>query len=268
LAHRALIIEDDPVFGDVLRMKLVRDGHDVTVAMHQEEAYSSLDSEKYDFVMLDLRLPANKNDLDPNVQVGFDILDYIRDRYDRDELPVIVMTAYEETSQTAVRALRANANDYISKPFEDSPISLDEKIYGIICHIDKSKKDGIKKKRHGRGKKHIVVLKGECIEINGILVTSEKHRDILLLLASSCLMINPEKKDRKNAAMPGKHIANALKITEPTVRQYITRFRKWIDEESRRLGKGPVARDEIIRNRRDWNGYEINFDDADISLEK
>lgn len=80
-------------------------------------------------------------------------------------------------------------------------------------------------------------------------------------------MKNPDPSNRQTTAMPGKQIAIAIGVTEPTIRQYVTRFRKWIDEESRRLGKGSVGKHEIIRNRRDWNGYEMNFDDSHISLE-
>ncbi len=119
MRYRALVIEDDHVLADVLRMKLEREGHTVTIAPNQRDAYHLLDLQEFDFVLLDLRLPTREGDMNLHSQVGFDILDHIRDRFTPDQLPVIVMTAYEETSQTAVRALKALANDYITKPFED-----------------------------------------------------------------------------------------------------------------------------------------------------
>ena len=128
MGHRALVVEDDLTLGEVLRKKLEREGHEVVVATNQRDAYHLLDDRELDFVLLDLRLPTHEGDMDPHSQVGFDILDHIRDRFAQDELPVVVMTAYEESSQTAVRALNALANDYITKPFEDSPVSLDEKL--------------------------------------------------------------------------------------------------------------------------------------------
>src|SRR2546425_12945994 len=98
-------------------MKLEREGHQVSVAPSQRDAYHLVGDESFDFALLDLRLPTHVGDMDPNAQVGFDILAHIRERFAADKFPVIVMTAYEETSQTAVRALRAGANDYITKPF-------------------------------------------------------------------------------------------------------------------------------------------------------
>src|SRR5688572_18406811 len=117
LAYRVLVIEDDAALADVLRMKLDREGHEVTVAPSQRDAYHLLGNESFDFALLDLRLPTHVGDMDPNSQVGFDILAHIRERFTADRLPVVVMTAYEGTSQTAVRALRGGANDYITKPF-------------------------------------------------------------------------------------------------------------------------------------------------------
>src|SRR5688572_8002036 len=114
MAYRAIVIEDDGAIADVLRMRLEREGHEVTVAPSQREAYHLLDDRAFDFALLDLKLPTHVGDMSPHVQVGFDTLAHIRERFAPDTLPVIVMTAYEETSQTAVRSLKAGANDYIT----------------------------------------------------------------------------------------------------------------------------------------------------------
>ncbi len=268
MGHRALVVEDDHALADVLRMKLVRDGHTVTVAKHQREAYRLLDQHRFEFVLLDLRLPTHKNDMDPNAEVGFAILDHIRDRFSMDELPVIVMTAYEETSQTAVRALKAFANDYIQKPFADSPVSLDDKLAGIIHHLQQDQSPS-----SGRGlapseKRHMIAFKSGYVEINGIRITC-RHYDLLLVLGSKTLMRTPTATDNDGSAsaMTGKAIATALKVEEPTVRQYVTRFRKRIADDHRRLKKGPIGAQDIIRNVRDWKGYALNFEKACIILE-
>ena len=265
MGYRFLIIEDDHALADVLRMKLARDGHTVTVAKHQREAYHFLDQQEFDLVLLDLRLPTHKNDMDPNAEVGFAILDHIRDRFSQDQLPVIIMTAYEETSQTAVRALKAFANDYIQKPFEDSPVSIDEKLAGIIRHIETPKKSPSEKARKSDGR-HKIIFKKDCVEIDGIKVDGRFY-SLLLLLGSRTLMVTPDVASRDRVAMTGKEIADALKIEEATVRQYVTRFRKFIADEHKKLKKGPMEGQDIIRNSRDWKGYELNFDTARISRE-
>jgi len=259
VTYRALIVEDDHALADVLRMRLGRDGHKVTIATHQRQAYHLLDKNVFDFVLLDLRLPTDESDLDPNAEVGFAILDHIRDRFSQDELPVVVMTAYEETSQTAVRALKAGANDYIQKPFEDSPVSLDEKLAGIVRHLEQDKKSPT-------DKCHRIVFKRDCVEINGIRMTGRIH-GLLLLLLSRSFSASPDASDQWVATMRGGEIARTLDITEQAARQCVSRFRKKIAAEHKRLEKGAIGKQDIIRNTRDWNGYELNLDMAYITRE-
>lgn len=265
MGYRALIIEDDHAMADVLRRRLIRAGHRITIARHQREAYHLLDGQQFDFVLLDLRLPTHKDDMDPNTEVGFAILDHIRERFSQDELPVIVMTAYEETSQTAVRALKASANDYIQKPFEDSPVPLDDKLAGVTHYLAAGKKPPSSSVAGERRHKHKLVFRRDCVEINGIIIR-ERFHSLLSLLGSSTFMLNPDTASRDSRAMTGKQIAQALNVQESTVRQLVTRCRKRIIEEHKRLNR-PIADQDIIRNSRDWKGYEINFDTCYISGE-
>lgn len=266
MGYRAFIVEDDRALADALRMKLSREGHTVEIAKHQREAYQLLDRKAFDFTLLDLRLPTDRNDMDPNVEVGFAILDHIRERFSQDELPVIVMTAYEETSQTAVRALKAFANDYIQKPFEDSPVSLDDKLAGITRYLENIKGEDPGSRKPSSDKRHRIVFKSDCLEINGVRVVG-RYRDLLLLLGSRSLMLSPVDSSKDGVAMTGKQIAEALKIEEPTVRQYVRRFRSWIATEYKQHKNGSIGDQDIIRNLRDWKGYELNFETVCITRE-
>jgi DNA-binding response OmpR family regulator len=251
MAYRALVIEDDATLADVLRMKLERDGHEVTVAPTQQDAYHLLDEERFDFALLDLRLPTHVGDMDPNSQVGFDTLAHIRDRFAVDKLPVIVMTAYEETSQTAVRALRGGANDYIAKPFAESRVSLDEKLRDIATCIEDARR-GAKADRA-----HRIVFRRDGVAVDGIVVDG-KSADLLRLLGRQTLMLSIDPGAQGDPRMPGKDIATALNVQEQTVRQYVRRFRKWIADQCR-TRDWPVPGDQdIIRNARDWKGYDLN----------
>ena len=261
---RALIIEDDHAIADMLQTKLAREGHKVAIAGHQHVAYNLLDEELFDFVLLDLKLPTDENDMAPDMEVGFAILNRIRDRFAQDTLPVIVMTAHEETSQTAVRALKALANDYITKPFEDSTVSLDEKLAGIARCIEEARKSPA-----GKGTpsaKHKIVFKKDCVEISGIEVGG-RSADLLRLLGSKTLMLSSDGTGEGDTRMPGRKIAEAMKVEEATVRQYVTRFRKRIATEHEQRGLGPIQEQDIIRNARDWKGYDLNFETCFISRE-
>lgn len=261
MGYRALVIEDDKTVADVLRMKLEREGHEVTTASNQSEAYHLLGTQSFDFALLDLRLPTHDGDMDPSSQVGFDILDYIRERFAPDKLPVIVMTAYEESSQTAVRALKAMANDYITKPFEDSPVSLDAKLAVIGRSIEEASHAPVAEKRHR------IVFAKDGVTVSGITVGSPRFADLLRLLGSRTLMLSRATAAGEDPRMTGKEIATEMDVQEATVRQYVTRFRKWIDREYQSHDMGAVDGDEIIRNGRDWKGYELNFECCSISCD-
>lgn len=263
MAYRALVIEDEGTIADVLRMKLEREGHEVTVAPTQRDAYHLLGEKAFDFALLDLRLPTHEGDMSPHVQVGFDILGYMRERFPADMLPVIVMTAYEETSQTAVRALRAGANDYITKPFDDSPVSLDDKLRGIVACIGQAR---LATAVPGVPKAHtLVFFTAGPVELDSMVV-SGRSADLLRVLGTRTLMLSADGASARDPRMTSKEIAEAMDVNEPTARQYVARFRKWVATEYEHRGLGPIDRQAIIRNRREWKGYDLNLDACQLSL--
>ena len=257
MAYRALVIEDDSALADVLHMKLEREGHEATIAPSQHDAYHLLDDRPFDFVLLDLRLPTHAGDMDPSSRVGFDILAHIRDRFAVDELPVIVMTAYEDTSQTAVRALRAGANDYITKPFDDSPISLDEKLREVVSCIRWARRTSTLPQSLAESKAHTIVFRANQVELDGIVIQG-RFADLIYLLGKKTLMLPLDGPSDPDPRMSGREIARAMEVQEATVRQYVTRFRKWIAAEYKRRDLGPIDDQAFIRNLRDWKGYDLN----------
>ena len=263
MRYRALVIEDDSTIADVLRMKLEREGHEVTVAPNQREAYHLVDEVAFDFALLDLRLPTHEGDMSPHVQVGFDILAHIRERFAPDKLPVIVMTAYEETSQTAVRVLKAGANDYITKPFDDSPVSLDEKLRDIASCIHRARQVSASPRNP---KKHRIVLKPGKVEVDGIILDG-RSADLIWILGKASFMLSFDEGAHKDPRMPAKVIAEAMDVKDHTVRQYVKRFRKWLAGEYDRRGLGSIADDAIVRNTRDWKGYDLNRETCELGWE-
>jgi DNA-binding response OmpR family regulator len=266
LANRILVIEDDRALADVLRMKLERDGHQVIIAPSQRDAYHLLDGHSFDFALLDLRLPTHVGDMDPNAEVGFAILKHIRERLSPETFPVMVMTAYEETSQTAVRALRTGANDYITKPFEDSPVSLDEKLRALVSCVQHTKRPNPGTTTASANKAHQVVFRAGRVELNGIVVEG-RFADLMLLLGRRALMLSLDTAGDTTPKMTGKEIATALGVQEATVRQQVTRFRKWLASAYAARSLGPLDDQAVIRNERDWKGYYLNRDGCDLRTE-
>lgn len=266
MRFRGLIIEDDHVLADVLRMKLDRDNHEVTVASNRRDAYHLLDLEEFDFALLDLRLPTYEGDMDKNSEVGFEILDHIRDRFTQDELPVLVMTAYEETSETAVRALKAMANDYITKPFEDSPVSLDEKLDLIFRGIQETRRKDTAETAAPLKKAHSIVFKrNRHVEVDGIEIPG-RSADLIWLLGKRTSSVWFQEADHGELRVKGRDIAKAMGTDQDGVSTIVYRFRTWITKQYRHRNMGPIDREAIIRND-PWKGYELNREACDFSYE-
>jgi DNA-binding response OmpR family regulator len=103
---RFLLVEDDRMIGDTLRAALRMEGHAVDWVRDATAAESTLASERFDLVLLDLGLPQGN---------GLDVLRGMRAR--GNATPVIVLTARDGPGDR-VAGLDAGADDYLVKPFE------------------------------------------------------------------------------------------------------------------------------------------------------
>ncbi len=113
---RLLLVEDDRMIGDSLRSALRLEGHAVDWVRDVAAAHTTLASERFDLVLLDLGLPAGgaRAGGDPAGD-GLDVLRTLRAR--ADATPVIVLTARDGRGDR-VAGLDAGADDYLVKPFE------------------------------------------------------------------------------------------------------------------------------------------------------
>ena len=103
---RLLLVEDDPLLGDGLRVGLRQAGYAVDWVEDGQTAKFSLQSENYDLAVLDLGLPKIP---------GLEVLKWLRAR--AMTLPVLVLTA-RDTIPDRVTGLDAGADDYLIKPFD------------------------------------------------------------------------------------------------------------------------------------------------------
>ncbi|PIS27812.1 MAG: DNA-binding response regulator [Candidatus Marinimicrobia bacterium CG08_land_8_20_14_0_20_45_22] len=107
-----LIIDDDRGIGTILQEVLSAEGHDVTALISAEDGMSFLKVDEPDLILLDLQLPGMS---------GIEFLEKFQDK--RDQIPVIIITSSGDV-QTAVRAMKLGASDYIKKPFNIEEIVL------------------------------------------------------------------------------------------------------------------------------------------------
>ncbi len=108
-----LIVDDDAANRAMLRHYLAPHGFDVTDAPDGPTALRLVLQERIDLVLLDVLMPGMS---------GLEVLQVLRRSFSVTELPVIMATAKDQGSDV-VEALRAGANDYLTKPF-DFPVVL------------------------------------------------------------------------------------------------------------------------------------------------
>lgn len=109
---KILLIEDDVSFCKMLENFLVKKSYSVTTAFTAEEAKNKIKSQNFDLIITDLRLPNYD---------GIQLMSEFKSTYP--SIPVILMTGYSDVN-TAVKAIKNGAADYISKPFNPEEVLL------------------------------------------------------------------------------------------------------------------------------------------------
>ena len=104
--QQILTVDDDSVTCDLLCEVFTREGFDAAFAHSGEAALAAMAAQPPDLLLSDIRM---KTRLD-----GLSLLEIARHEYP--SVPVVLMTAFGSI-ETAVRAVKQGAFDYISKPF-------------------------------------------------------------------------------------------------------------------------------------------------------
>jgi two-component system, OmpR family, response regulator len=102
---KILVIEDDPTVGEYVKRGLEEQRWGVDLVSDGEEGERRARSDAYDLIVLDMRLPGKS---------GMQVLHGLRAR--GFERPILVLTA-QDAVDAKVGALRAGADDYVTKPF-------------------------------------------------------------------------------------------------------------------------------------------------------
>lgn len=98
-----LVVDDEPDFLEMMRMRLESDGYGVITAENGEKALESIKNNKPDAVLLDILMPGMD---------GIDVLKAIR-KHDK-KLPVFILTAFSNEERFKL-ANRFNASGFIVK---------------------------------------------------------------------------------------------------------------------------------------------------------
>ena len=104
---RIIVVDDDLVTCELLCEVFTQEGFQAEFAQSGEAALKMIESSRPDLVVSDIRM---KTGLD-----GLGLLDRLRREYPA--MPVVLITAFGSI-ETAIRAVKEGAFDYISKPFD------------------------------------------------------------------------------------------------------------------------------------------------------
>jgi two-component system response regulator HydG len=117
---RILIVDDELVVRDSLARWFESEDFEVMTAASAPEALDQLARSRFDLALVDIKMP------------GVDGIELQQRLLQADpDLPVIIMTGYASV-ETAVKALKAGAYDYITKPFD--PDDLVHLVKNAVSH--------------------------------------------------------------------------------------------------------------------------------------
>ncbi|WP_091280205.1 MtrAB system response regulator MtrA [Arcanobacterium phocae] len=104
---RILVVDDDPGISEMVAILLESEGYEVSVCANGSNVLALFKVEHPDLVLLDVMLP------------GMDGVSVCRVLREESDVPIIMMSAKTD-SVDVIAGLEAGADDYVTKPFENS----------------------------------------------------------------------------------------------------------------------------------------------------
>lgn len=205
MAHRILVVEDDPTLRLVLRDNLQTEGYSVEVAADGASAVKSARTTIPDLVVLDLTLPDHD---------GFELLPILRSL---GQVPIIVLTARIQRHEK-LKGLALGADDYITKPFD--PAEFLARIRAVLRRVRPTVS------RIRLGSVTIDFITKQASSRRRTIALTHREFDLLSYLA-----------DRRDVVVPRNELLRAVwgyldrDIVTRTVDFAIARLRRKIEED-------------------------------------
>jgi two-component system cell cycle response regulator DivK len=105
---KILLVEDNEMNRDMLSRRLVRNGHEVTIAIDGQQGVDMAMSQLPDLILMDMSLP---------VIDGWEATRRIKGNDATRKIPVIALTAHAMAGDRE-KAMEAGCEDYDTKPIE------------------------------------------------------------------------------------------------------------------------------------------------------
>ncbi|GAA3753231.1 sigma-54 dependent transcriptional regulator [Flavobacterium ginsengisoli] len=169
---KILLIEDDIAFCKLLEKFLIKKAYEVTTTFSATEAREAVKNESFDLILTDLRLPDSD---------GIGLMSEFKNSHPH--IPVILMTGYSDVN-TAVKAIKNGAADYISKPFNPDEVLL---VITNALQTPKTEEEETPVKEKKTIKKQAST--GENEFVKGISVASKKLLDHIQLVSPTDMSV-------------------------------------------------------------------------------
>ena len=159
IKDKILVADDEQSMREFLDIMLKKEGYKVSLASNGEEVVKLIDNDLFDLVLMDIRMPK----LD-----GISALKKIKST--SPETVVIMITAYA-SADTAIKAMKEGAYDYITKPFKVEEIKL---IINNALEKKNLQKENILLKRVVRDRYHFGNIIGQSPKMMALYDLLEK----------------------------------------------------------------------------------------------
>ena len=107
MAHKILIVDDEPNIVISLEFLMKKEGFEVAVANDGDEALAKVASFNPDLILLDVMMPKKS---------GFEVCEALRADPQRSALQIVMLTAKGRDTEVA-KGLALGADAYVTKPF-------------------------------------------------------------------------------------------------------------------------------------------------------
>jgi len=168
-----LVVDDEEIVRESLTSWLEEDGYEVEAVESGQRALERLHAKEWNLMLVDLKMPGMD---------GIQLMDEVRKTHP--DLIIIIMTAYA-TVDTAVKAMKKGAFDYLVKPFNPEDLSLS--IKKIIDHQKLVKENlFLRKELKKQYRLHDMISKNEeMLQIFDLVKTVAKSNSTVLIQGES-----------------------------------------------------------------------------------
>jgi diguanylate cyclase (GGDEF)-like protein len=129
--YNILIVDDVPKNIQLAASILQNESYHIAFAQDGPTALNQVESNRFDLILLDIMMPQMD---------GFEVCRRIRDRSDNPDMPIIFLTAKNDTD-SIVKGFAMGAMDYVRKPFNGAELQARVKTHLELYRSKKAIKD-------------------------------------------------------------------------------------------------------------------------------